>query len=712
MPQQIQLLFPQKLSAPLDYLWDNSTPLVLGQVVMAPLRRKCQVGLVVGRQAHAVSFELRNIDHAIALPPFPEKFVRFLLWMSAYTMTPPGTVIKMTFAGGMPAPIISPRTRIQWAPWAMPDKTSGYANAPLLREVIENQGVESVNHLILSGMIFPGGKKTGPSTLTLPRFSPGHIKTLNKEQQYAADMLREAVMQKRFQPFLLDGITGSGKTEVYFEGLHAVLETGGQGLVLLPEITLTHEWLQRFEKTFGIAPLVWHSGITAPQKRLIWHRLMRNEPLILVGARSALFLPFHNLKLIVVDEEHDQSYKQEEGGSLYNGRDMAVARSAHEGIPVLLASATPSLESLENTETGKYTLLRLTKRALGAALPSITLIDMRQVTKEPLNWISPQLIDVLKTNHADGNLSLLFLNRRGYAPLVLCRTCGHQYTCPHCSVWLAQHQKMNRLLCHHCGHNTPIPEACLSCGSVEALSPCGPGVERIGEEIAAKLPDMRVEVVTSDQPGGMAALLDSINRKEIDLLIGTQLLAKGHNFHDLTVVGIVDGDMGLIGGDPRAQEKSFQLLHQLSGRAGRGQKSGAVYIQTYNPGNPLMTALKAHDRAGLMAYEKQARQLVSMPPFGVLAAVIIAARDPEQAEKAAAALRKHCPDLKKFGANIQVLGPVQAPLYKKRDFYRWRFLVKGEKHDKLQPLLKQWIDLFQFPKHIQITIDIDPQTFM
>ncbi|MDC0344550.1 primosomal protein N' [Alphaproteobacteria bacterium] len=718
-PKQIQVLFPQKLDAPLDYLWSGDGEIAVGQVVLAPLRRKEQVGLVVGTEIKETAFALRDVSQRLDFPGFSQAFVRFLFWVSQYTLTPPGVLLKMVFGGALDVPTISPRTRVQWSPWAKNDGKDEWqidnnkeqSTAPLLRELLEQHqalGDQQIAHLALSGQLFAGGKKGTSATFSLPPFQSGSQLQLNEAQHYAADALTQAIQQDTYQTFLLDGVTGSGKTEVYFAAFHEVLKQGGQGLTLLPEITLTHQWLTRFKKAFGLDPLVWHSGIPAKQKRLIWHRLVRGEPLMVVGARSALFLPFQNLRLLVVDEEHDQSYKQEEGGSLYHARDMAVVRAAHEKFPVVLASATPSLETLENVTAGKYHLLTLAERAGGAQLPDVTLIDRRKEERTPNQWLSAPLIKALQENKAAGQLSMLFLNRRGYAPLVLCRACGHQFQCPHCSVWLSQHQTKDILMCHHCGHRTTPPESCPSCGSLDDLSPCGPGVERIAEEVAQKLPDLRCKVVTSDHDPDMEEILNAVTQRDVDLLIGTQLLAKGHDFSQLTLVGIVDGDMGLVGGDPRAQEKSFQLLHQVAGRAGRAQQKGHVLIQTYQPESPLMQTLVAHDRKGLMAYEKRAREMVGMPPYGKLATVLVASTQESQAEKAALAMVKHAPQLE----GIELLGPMPAPLYKKRSWYRWRFLVKGSQKTALQPFLKEWVGRFKFPATVKVTVDIDPQSFM
>ena len=716
MAQQVQVLIPHKISKPFDYIWPHASHLNTGQIVIVPLRNTTCVGLVISCQRQALKTPLKSIIAALSIPQLTHEFMEFLTWMSRYTMTPLGTACKMVF-GSTFAGRLTSKSRIQRLSWG--DSLDFFPpSPPLLKELVAQwpacQDPDHVVHLLfLSGHLTSVGKNA-PAVYQPPPHAPqpppaGYI--LNDDQKHAAQAMCQSIDAcGHKKTFLLDGVTGSGKTEVYFEAVRHVLLKKGQALVLLPEITLTHQWLKRFHAHSGITALTWHCAVPSGQKRLIWHRVIRGEPLVVVGTRSALFLPFSRLHLMVVDEEHDSNYKQEEGGSLYHARDMAVARS-RGSITTVLASATPSLETLQNVACNKYHRLPLPQRAHGAPLPNVQVVDMKIMEKKPHEWLSPPLIQALQDNHKAGNLSMVFLNRRGYAPLLICRSCGYRFQCPHCSVWLSYHAH-HQLLCHHCGHRMPLSQ-CPSCHKTQALSPCGPGVERIAQELQRKCPQLRCQLITSDhmqKPQAMENVLKVLEKREVDVLLGTQILAKGHDFASLTMVGIVDADMGLVGGDPRAQERSFQLLHQVAGRAGRRTVQGTVYVQTHEPNSPLIQALVAQDRQQLMACEIAGRKLVNMPPFGRLAAVIIASKRQEAAEQAARAMAKHCPA--NMYDHVEVLGPVPAPLYKRRDWYRWRFLVKSSAGVLCQPFLQHWHAQFAFPHYIKVTIDIDPQTFL
>jgi primosomal protein N' (replication factor Y) len=434
---------------------------------------------------------------------------------------------------------------------------------------------------------------------------------------------------------LVDGVTGAGKTEVYFEAVAAALRAGRQALVLLPEIALTAQWLRRFEQRFGAPPAQWHSDLTAAERRHAWRAVAAGEVRIVVGARSALFLPYSELGLIVVDEEHDQAYKQEDGVA-YQARDMAVLRGHLGHIPVVLVSATPALETLHNVSSGRYGTVLLPDRHAGATLPKVSVIDLRRDKPARQRWLSPGLVGALEQTLAAGEQALLFLNRRGYAPLTLCRACGHRLNCPNCSAWLVEHRLAGRLQCHHCGYQARVPEICPNCRASASFAACGPGVERLAEEARGLFPAARIAMLTSDTLGGprsAAQMIDRIARHEIDLLIGTQVVAKGHHFPMLTLVGIVDADLGLSGGELRAAERTYQLLHQVSGRAGRALRAGQVLLQTYDPGHPVIQALLANDRDGLITHEMAERQMAGMPPFGRLAALILSSRDGERLDR-------------------------------------------------------------------------------
>jgi primosomal protein N' (replication factor Y) len=513
-----------------------------------------------------------------------------------------------------------------------------------------------------------------------------------------------------FSVTLLDGVTGSGKTEVYFEAIAAALARDQQVLVLLPEIALTTQWLERFHRRFGTAPLEWHSDLTGVERRLGWRAVIGGKAQVVVGARSSLFLPFPELGLIVIDEEHDTSFKQE-GGVIYNARDMAVVRGRLGDIPVVLASATPSLETVTNAETGRYRRLRLPERHGGAQLPTIIAIDMRQESLERQSWLSQSLQQAITRTLAAGEQTMLFLNRRGYAPLTLCRHCGHRLECPNCTAWLVEHRLRGRLECHHCGLSIRPPENCPECGAEDSLAACGPGVERLAEEVALRFPKARFAIMASDTlqgPAAAARLVRRMQEREIDILIGTQIMAKGHHFPYLTLVGVIDADLGLAGGDLRASERTFQLLHQVSGRAGREERPGQVLLQSYQPDHAVMEALVSGDRDRFLESEARERERHVMPPFGRLAALIVSSPDGRQADEAARVLARSRP----ADSRVQVLGPAPAPLAILRGRHRRRLLVKAPRAVNMQAFLRAWLDRSRLPNSVRVQVDVDPYSFM
>jgi primosomal protein N' (replication factor Y) len=652
---QVQVLIPTALNQTFTY--EHLGEVVSGQVVFVPFRNKIELGVIWDVSSSEYSGVAKSID-TVTKYILPESIKSFVEWVADYTMTSRGLILKMVLA--------LPLTEFR----------------KILKKPYES---ESLSY-----------------TFT-------HSLVLSREQEEAAYFIQNA--QNKFQPFLLDGVTGSGKTEVYLSVIENILKKGGQALVLLPEIALTTQWLERFEKRFGVLPMLWHSGVTTRQKREAWQRIVKGEVGVVVGARSALFLPFSNLKIIIVDEEHDASYKQEEQ-VLYHARDMAVLRAQQLNIPIVLASATPSIETLVNAQKDRYKHLVLADRFAGAQLPSVAIVDMRQQQKG--FWLSEPLFKSIKERLKLGEQSLLFLNRRGYAPLTLCRKCGYRFMCPGCDAWLVQHKNVNQLRCHHCGFYKSIPNECPECPecqNAEALTPCGPGVERIHEEVTARFPEARVLLAASDlisTPQEIKGMIEQIEDRKVDVIIGTQMLAKGHHFPFLTLVGVVDADLGLNGSDLRAAEKTYQLLHQVSGRAGRETREGEVLLQTFNPNHPIMQALKDHNREQFYEYEIHERQTHQMPPFGRLAAVILSALDADQVQEIARKLAKSAPNI----PGVRILGPVPAPIARVRSRHRWRFLVKAERTVKLQPVLKEWLDHASIPKSVRISVDIDPQSFM
>ncbi|HRJ12433.1 MAG TPA: primosomal protein N' [Alphaproteobacteria bacterium] len=527
---------------------------------------------------------------------------------------------------------------------------------------------------------------------------------MSAAQRAAADAIQNA--HGTFQTFVLDGVTGSGKTEVYFEAMAHVLKNNGQALLMLPEIALTQQMTRRFEQRFGTPPVLWHSGLTPAQRRENFLAIQRGEAKIVIGARSALFLPFSNLQLIVVDEEHDPSYKQDDGTS-YHARDVAVMRAKQESCPALLVSATPSVETVVNAERGRYSALHLPVRFGAATLPKIALINLRENQPPRQHWLSPPMRDAITKNLEAGEQILLFLNRRGYAPLMLCRGCGERVTCKNCSSWLVLHKQKNILQCHHCGRKEPVPKTCKNCGAEGKFAPSGPGVERVAEEVAELWPQARAAILSSDHEKELADNLQKLADHELDIVIGTQLLAKGHHFPQLTLVGVVDGDLGLQGADPRASERTYQLLHQVSGRAGRAELPGQVMVQTHQPEHPVLQALLRGDRDGFLQMEIAQRQAAGLPPFGKLAAIVLAARNESWLHEVSNDFAHKAPKID----GIRIYGPAPAMMSKLRGQYRMRFLVIAPPQTKLNDLLIRWLSCLPKTRALRVQVDIDPQQF-
>ncbi|MCF8472871.1 MAG: primosomal protein N', partial [Sphingomonadaceae bacterium] len=533
---------------------------------------------------------------------------------------------------------------------------------------------------------------------------------LNDAQQLAANSMVNAVRASGFDTFVLDGVTGSGKTETYFEAVAEAIRLGKQVLVLLPEIALTAPFLARFEARFGVEPAVWHSNLRSTQRRRVWRAVADGSAKVLVGARSALFLPFANLRLIIVDEAHETSFKQEDGVR-YHARDVAVMRGHFEGFPVVLASATPALESRHMVAIGRYKGLEIPSRFGAAKMPEIKAIDLTLDAPDAQHWIAPTLLKALAERVERGEQSLLFLNRRGYAPLTLCRTCGHRFQCPNCTSWMVEHRLVRRLACHHCGHVMPPPEECPECGESDTLVACGPGVERISDEVNRLLPHARTIVATSDtlwSPEKAAEFVSRVENKAVDIIIGTQLVTKGYHFPELTLVGVIDADLGLEGGDLRAAERTFQQIAQAAGRAGRGEKPGEVFIQTRNPNHPVIAALVAGDRDAFYDAETDQRKSAGAPPFGRFAAIIISSEDEREAIEAARAVGGSAPQVD----GMHVYGPAPAPLAMLRGRYRQRLLVHAQRSVEVQTIIREWLGGLQFPRGVRVGIDVDPYSFL
>jgi primosomal protein N' (replication factor Y) len=715
--ERISVLLPLPLSGPLDYLVGDSQTLKLGDFVRVPLGRRQLAGVVWGGATTDQHLNCRPVNELLPLPALPIASRKFVEWVAQYCLADPGSVLKMVMS--VPKALEPPAVKMRLIKAdPLPEFSMTAARARVLDAAwlpmsaadlarTADVGAGVVKSMVGLGALVQVAGQDEPDPPVPDAERPGP--KLSREQAAAADTLRGAVGDG-FSVTLLEGVTGSGKTEVYFEAIAAALAGGKQALVLLPEIALSAQWLARFERRFGVAPTVWHSDLTDAQRRRHWRAAAKGTAKVVVGARSALFLPFPELGLIVVDEEHDGSFKQEEG-VCYHARDMAVVRGNIGKIPVVLASATPSLESTVNAQSGRYRHVKLPNRHGGASLPDIEVIDLRKHPPPRQRFLSPPLQDALAACLAAGEQALLFLNRRGYAPLTLCGACGFRLQCPHCSAWLVEHKSHGRLQCHHCGFLVPKPSECPNCQAEDRFTPCGPGVERVAEEAASLFPEARIAVMASDLlngPGAAAALVERMARREIDLLIGTQIVAKGHHFPLLTLVGVVDADLGLAGGDLRAAERTFQLLSQVAGRAGRAAHKGRVLLQSYQPESQVLQALAKGDAAGFADAEAEDRKIGGWPPFGRLAALIVSGADPDMVEKAAAALAKRAPR----DATIDLLGPAPAPLALLRGKHRRRLLIKGGKQVNLQAYLRKWLGSVALPSQIRVQVDIDPYSFM
>jgi primosomal protein N' (replication factor Y) len=695
-----------------------------GDFVEVPLGPRRVLGIVWGEgEGGFDAARLRPVGRVLDAPAMRDELRQFLARAADYTLTPMPAMLRLaTRAPGLGDPP-SMRRILRPGP-GVPDRMTDararvmevlaqYGGAAVtLGELAAEAGVTApiVKGLVKAGAIL---EEEAPRDLPYPRLDPDLPGVaLAGEQVVAADALVAGVAMGGYATTLLKGVTGSGKTEVYLEAVAECLRQGRQALVLLPEIALTAEFLTRVEARFGARPAEWHSGVTMTERRRLWRMVAEGGAQFVVGARSALFLPFRELGLIVVDEEHDQSYKQDDG-VLYNARDMAVLRAAICGAPVVLASATPSLESWANAEAGKYGRLDLGARFGVAELPTMRAIDMRQEKLPSDRWISPSLARSVEARVEAGEQALLFLNRRGYAPVTLCRACGHQVGCDECDARMVEHRFLRRLVCHQCGATKPIPAVCPSCKAEGRMAPVGPGVERLAEEVAARFPEARVAVLSSDLFGSARALKEqivAIAEGAADIIIGTQIVAKGHNFPLLTLVGVIDADLGLQGSDLRAAEKTFQLMRQVAGRAGRAERRGEALLPTYQPEHPVIRAILGGDEEAFWAAEAAERRAAGVPPYGRMAGIILSSPDVAQVFDIGAELARRDGPLRRIGA--QVFGPAPAPIARVRGRHRVRLLVKADKTAPLQPALAEWVAQVKLPTNLRLAIDIDPQSFL
>lgn len=660
---RISVLLPLALNQSYDYLAPDNVK--IGNFVNVPLRKKQAIGVVVAlheghNEGQIEQQKLRQIISVLdKVPQLNNDLLDFINWVGDYTMAPRGLVLKLT---------MSPKT-------------------------------------IFTAKKLPKNEVPNKKIIT-------NEPNYTKQQREAIDIIHRAIDKNSFQNILLEGITGSGKTEICFNAMMKVLEAGAQALFLLPEIALANYMVERFLAFSNVPIAIWHSGTSVAKRKKQWLDIANGNIKIVIGARSALFLPFKRLKLIVVDEEHDEGFKQTDG-VIYHARDMAIVRAMLGKLPVLLSTATPCLETLNNVKQKNYQHIKLIKRVKPLAEPpEIDLIDMRTEKLKPNQWLAPQLIQAIKDGLARKEQALLFLNRRGYAPLTLCRKCGFRFACPDCTAWLAEHRSSKKLLCHHCGISQPLPLVCPQCGQSDSITACGPGIERIFENTKYIFPKARIACLSRDLPATTeerVEILEKMKNGELDILIGTQIIAKGLHFPKLTIAGVIDADLGLANADLRAAERCFQLLQQVAGRTGREQLKGRAYIQTYMPDNPVMKALAQNDKVSFIEAEKAGRKNGNWPPFGRLAAVILSSEDRALVESYASAMARKAPKIAKH----ILLGPAPAPIFRRAKRYRIRFLLKAAGLIALQPYLNQWLsNVPPLPNKVRRNIDIDPHSFL
>lgn len=716
------------LTLPFSNVFDYKAPdeVKVGDVVRVPFGRTSEIGVVfkIGASAALEEKKIKPLTEVFKYH-LKESLIKFVEWTAKYNLAPVGLVLKMVLCAKNAfdsekmhilyhltgKTLSEAKLKNSDARWHVMDllKHAPYSKA----EIMSGAGVSVsvIDGLLKAGVIEPMAVQPQRQTQIF-NFEKGEI-ALNDEQQAAADFLIRK-QECGFNVTLLDGVTGSGKTEVYLKAAINLLKKGRQVLILVPEIALTTQWLERFEKRFGVKPYQWHSAMLPTERRNTWQDVASGRAKVLVGARSALFLPYQDLGLIVVDESHDQTFKQEDMVN-YQARDMAVLRAKCENISIVLSTATPDLETVVNVEEGKYDMVCLKNRYASADMPEIKIIDLKKDKPQKgswgTSWLAPALCKALEDNLEKGEQSMLFLNRRGYAPFMICRDCGARLQCPNCTAWLTEHRNIKKLICHHCGYTIPTPSSCPECGSEDGLTACGPGVERILEEVKFRFPLAKAEIISSDTAGSFKSISEVISKmqnKEIDILIGTQILAKGHHFPALTLVGIVDADLSLMGSDLRAQEQTFQLLSQVSGRAGRAEKKGMVYLQTMYPENQVLKAIVLQDRDAFLSQEKKTRQMLCMPPYGKLAAVIVTSTDEQAAEKTAFELAKNMPHMQ----GVWLLGPAPAPIYILRSKYRYRLLLKTLKTINIQSIVQTWLLHLNILSNVKVEVDIDPYSFM
>ena len=711
------VLFPMPLPEAFDYWVPDGVVLQPGDHVIAPLGQRRAHGVVWALKDGPGERELKSVESRMDGAPIPAGTRNLVDWAANYLVQPPGILLRSVLRSQdalKPSPTETLYVRGETEPPRMTAAREKVLDA--VESLGEASAADIAREAGVSSGVVKGLAETGAlrsiTKLVDPPFSRPDPELdglpLTQLQAEAAGMLRRLVKSGGFQSALLDGVTGSGKTEVYFEAIAETLrqDDTAQILIMLPEIALTEAVLSRFEKRFGSQPALWHSGAGPKNRRRAWREIAEGRARIVVGARSALFLPFPNLKMIIVDEEHDPTYKQGEGLH-YQARDLAVVRAKLEGANVILASATPSLESLTNAQAGRYVHVRLPARPGAAILPAVDTIDLRETPAEDGRWLSPPLIAAMRDTLERGEQSLLYLNRRGYAPLVLCRKCGHRMVSPDTQSYLVEHRYTGRLVCHVTGFSMPKPKLCPNCKAEDSLTSVGPGVERVAEEARHLFPEARVEIYSSDSSSG-ADIVGRMEKSEIDILVGTQIAAKGHNFPNLTLVGVIDADLGLAGGDPRAGERTYQTLVQVAGRAGRAERPGRALLQTHQPEHEAIQALVAGDRDAFLETEIMAREMLGLPPFGRMASIGFMAMNPKAVEDAAANFAAAAP----VTDGVEIWGPAEPPLAIVRGWHRRRVLVRADKTIDMSAYVRAWRKRVKTPPSVRVSVDIDPYSFL
>lgn len=720
-PQFVDVLVPVALDQAYSYRVPPGLELKPGDIVNVPLGARSTTGVVWADNVTirpGLHNRMKEVEEKLDLPPMKPELRKFVDWLSGYTLSPRGMVLRMCLRMGDLGPerekvgvrLVGPK------PERMTTARMRVLNAladGMVRSKSDAAHEAGVSAGVINGLVDEGTLETvvlPPEPVARPPDPEHAVPEFSEAQKNAADLLRDKVASGGFSVSLVDGVTGSGKTEVYFEAVAEAVRRGKQVLILMPEIALTAQFLERFTQRFGVPPAEWHSQISPRKRARCWAAVAANEAPVVVGARSALFLPYADLGLIIVDEEHDPAYKQEDGVR-YHARDMAVVRARENKIPIVLASATPSVESEVNARRGRYTHVHLPERFGGQHLPSVEAIDLRREGPPRGRFVSPRLAEAVKNTLERGDQALLFLNRRGFAPLTLCNSCGHRMACQNCDAWLVDHRFKRRLVCHHCGFSQPLPEQCPKCAAKGTFVAVGPGVERLEQEAAELFPGARILVLSSDLVESVERLrqeLEDVAEGRFDIVIGTQLVAKGHHFPKLNLVGIVDADLGLANGDPRAAERSFQMLHQVVGRAGREEGRGYGFLQTHQPEHPVMKALIAQDRDAFYTAEIEVREKTGYPPFGRLASLLVSGGDKHETEGFARKLAAISP----LDEQVKVLGPAEAPLALVRGRFRYRLLVKAPRNYDLSAFLRDWLAAAPKTKGtLKLEVDVDPQSF-